>query len=202
MSVLVAAASSAALAVSCAGLWAFRARARRAVVAEYGEDAPALPVVDWFAPIEIVAPDGATIPATYNPHAFDGDPFLRGVTAKGVDWASTPSGAILGTPLVVRNCLPEAHANDNGPELTAVQRKVLLAMHGELAFSATRMANRAGVTVTQARQSHRELRDMGLAEFGAIYDDDHHFAGRGYWLNDNGLKAQERAESEGKAFAA
>lgn len=85
---------------------------------------------------------------------------------------------------------PPPTANDNSPPLTDVQSLVLRSMSRNIGFTAKELSERTGLTVAEVNAVRRELRGLGLAKFGPLYDPDGAgVRGSGYVLTREGEDA-------------
>ena len=75
--------------------------------------------------------------------------------------------------------------------LSPVERGVVDHMtDGEIVYPASYMAADLGLPVATVRAAIKRLREIGLARWGNLTDDDGHLAGRGTWLNGAGCALQ------------
>lgn len=91
-----------------------------------------------------------------------------------------------------------APANENMPALTVNQCAVLCEMgsQDEIARPASHLALRTGLHVSTVSLVRQQLRSLGLAEYGPLFDDEQNICGRGYWLTCEGVEAKARLLSD------
>ena len=174
--------------------------------------------IDWSKPLELV--DGT--PLVFNdpgaPMDSDGDYLLVREDGKlftegqhpghSLDYfCAAPNGKWWfdeardeAAPLV-RNRVA-VPANENLPALTVNQCAVLCEMSGDIGYTAATLARRTGLQLDVVVEVRRELRRLGLANFGPLLDDvDGRLMGRGYTLTAEAVQIRERL-LDGEVIAA
>jgi hypothetical protein len=171
----------------------------------YGDPSAPGRQIDWDKPLEFVDDMGNVVPAVIvEPITAHGTVRIEENSRgrAGTWWCDRTTGEVLGLSTYVRNRAaiePPVAANSNVPQLTDTQRAVLLWMHPEIGYSASRISDWTGLPIGRVRAAQRELFQLGLANFGTLFsDEDGKLRGRGYWLTDAGdaLRCQLR---EGRA---
>lgn len=157
------------------------------------------PAIDWSkplvltdgTPVELAPPESLQYWGGTNPDR-DGDYWVQ--LPCGNRECVHPDGRSEETGLpIVRNWVPQpAAANSNLPQLTLDQELVLSVMDSDVGHSAAAISRWTNIPAGRVSEAQRELRKLGLADFGPLFDDDGKLRGRGYWLTPagNALKVQ------------
>jgi DNA-binding MarR family transcriptional regulator len=117
------------------------------------------------------------------------------LTAGGVSYCAWKAwGAIKNAPEGYEDASGFNYGEQPLPALTPDQMRVIAEMHCEISYPVSRLAEYTGLPEKTVTRVRKELRDLGLVEYGHLRGDggeSHEIAGRGYWLTDKGLKARD-----------